>query len=397
MGSLFEYVLENCTRSRIIKGLVILVLLIISIALSAQYFPDPGEWQHRTPAESGLDPEKVKEAVDFAQANEYSGSRDLRIAILTSFGFEPFIELVGPTRERGGPAGMILKDGYIIAQWGDVDRVDMTFSVTKSYLSTLAGLAWDQGLIRGTADPVSEYVWDGTFEGAHNSGITWEHLLHQSSDWSGTLFGMPDWGDRPSGDGGLDDWKYREPHEPGTFFKYNDVRVNVLAYSLLQVWRQPLPRVLKQYLMDPIGASTTWRWYGYSTSWVDVDGLKVQSVSGGGHSGGGLFISTADQARYGLLFAREGNWQGDQLISKEWIQMAITPSPAQEGYGYLWWLNRGVRSVPQAPSSAFYASGFGGNYVVVDPENDLVIVTRWLEPSRLVEFLIRVYGSLDPS
>ena len=62
--------------------------------------------------------------------------------------------------------------------------------------------------------------------------------------------------------------------------------------------------------MDPIGASTTWRWYGYKNSWVEIDGNRVQSVSGGGHSGGGVFISTEDHARFGLLFLNNGIWKG---------------------------------------------------------------------------------------
>jgi len=378
----------------IVTTAITLSLGLLTKSLSAQYYPEKGQWQEITPAEAGMDSAKLQSAVDFAMANEYSGARDLRVAIHNSFGFEPFDEIVGPTRERGGPAGMILKNGYIVAKWGDIHRVDMTFSVTKSYLSTVVGLAWDHNLIRELTDPVHNYVWDGTFAGDHNHKITWEHLLNQSSDWSGTLFGMPDWGDRPSRDGGLDDWKYRELHEPGSYFKYNDVRVNLLAYSLLQVWRQPLPRVLNEYIMDPIGASTTWRWYGYSTSWVDIDGIKVQSVSGGGHSGGGLFISTADHARFGLLFERNGKWEDRQIISEEWINMSTQSSPAFEGYGYMWWLNKGPRSVTEAPQSAFYATGFGGNYIVVDQENDLVLVTRWLEPSKFVEFLLMVYGSL---
>ena len=74
--------------------------------------------------------------------------------------------------------------------------------------------------------------------------------MTQSSDWSGTLFGMRDWADRPPKEGGIDDWKYRELHEPGTKYEYNDVRVNVLAYSLLQVWRKPLPMVLKEKIIN---------------------------------------------------------------------------------------------------------------------------------------------------
>lgn len=342
----------------------------------------------------GMREAKLKEAIDFAMANEYSGEKDLRLAILKSFSREPDHMLQGPTRERGGPAGMILKDGYIVAQWGDIQRVDMTFSVTKSYLSTMAGLALDDGLIENVTDKVDAYVWDGTFKGKHNSQITWEHLLQQTSDWSGTLFGLNDWADRPSSDGEYDDWKYRPLKTPGTSFKYNDVRVNVLSYSLLNVWRRPLPQVLKERVMDPIGASPTWRWYGYDDSWITLDGQKMQVVSGGGHHGGGIFINTLDHARFGLLFSRSGKWENQQLISDTWTQAVQTSASANESYGYMWWLNKGPRSWEKVPSHVFYAAGFGGNFIVVDQKSDLVIVTRWLEPSQIGEMVQLVYESL---
>jgi CubicO group peptidase (beta-lactamase class C family) len=330
--------------------------------------------------------------VQFAKDNEYSGSRDLRIAILKGFAREPYHDVLGPTKKRGGPAGMILKGGKIVVQWGDTKRVDMTFSVTKSYLSTIAGLAIDKGLINSANDPIVDYVWDGTYEGEHNAKITWEHMLTQSSDWSGSLFGMPDWSDRPPREGGVDDWSRSELHEPGTYFKYNDVRVNVLSYSLLQVWRQPLPQVLKEYVMDPIGASSTWRWMGYDHAWVTIDGQKMQSVTGGGHSGGGVFISAEDHARFGLLFLNEGNWAGKQILSKGWVTAVQQPSQANESYGYMWWLNKGSRKWAGVDNEdIYYAAGFGGNYIVVDKKNDLVVVTRWLEPSKLAEFMKMLY------
>lgn len=286
--------------------LILLLLLFETLSIDAQsveYFPERNaEWETRNPGDFNIDSQKLGEAVQFAVDNEYSGPKDLRIAILKGFEAEPFHEILGPVKKRGGPAGMILKKGYLIAHWGNIKRVDMTFSVTKSYLSTVAGLALQEGLIESLEDPVGQYVWDGKFDSEHNSKITWDHLLTQSSDWSGQLWGGYDWADRPEREGGLDDWKLRELKEPGTVFEYNDVRVNLLAYSLLQVWRKPLPKVLKTRLMDPVGASTTWRWYGYENSWVIVDGTKMQSVSGGGHSGGGLFINTEDHARFGLLF-----------------------------------------------------------------------------------------------
>ncbi len=380
-----------------ISVLLFTFMLFVGSSLSAQqpYFPPAGdEWQERSPGALGFNAAAMDSVVNFALENENSVERDLRIAILRAFSREPYHELVGPTRERGGPAGMIIKNGYVAASWGDLNRVDMTFSVTKSYLSTVAGMAWDRKLIE-LNDPVKQFVWDRTFDGEHNSKITWHHLLNQSSDWSGTHFGLEDWGDRPPRQGGIDDWRMREFREPGTHYEYNDVRVNVLAYSLLQVFREPLPQVLKREIMEPIGASTTWRWFGYDDSWTMIDGLKMQSVSGGGHHGGGLFINTTDQARFGLLFARRGNWDGEQLISSEWIDRAKAPSVPNPSYGYMWWTLKGETQWEGVPDHVYYAAGFGGNYIVIDEESDLVIVTRWLDGSVLSEFVKSIYEALD--
>lgn len=366
------------------------------LSFGQTYYPDRYTWEERSAASLGLNDEALAAAVAFAMNNEYSGARDLRIAILEGFRNEPFHEIFGPTKKRGGPAGVILKDGYIVAKWGDLDRVDMTFSVTKSYLSTVAGLALDEGLIKNVHDKAEAYVWDGTFQGPHNATIEWHHLLNQSSAWSGTLFGGKDWADRPPRNGSIDDWKFTKPVAPGTVMEYNDVRVNVLAYALLQVWRKPLPQVLKERIMDPIGASTTWRWMGYDNAWVDVDGQRMQSVTGGGHSGGGLFINTLDHARFGLLFLNEGNWNGEQLISKDWVQAVQQPSEAMESYGYMWWLNRGPRKWRGVDDeSIYYAAGFGGNFIVIDSANDMVIVTRWLAPSQIGAFMQKVQEAIE--
>lgn len=371
------------------KIFIVFCLWIYSGVANAQpvYFPPPAAWESKPPASLGVNESKLKEAVAFAEANEYKGSRDLRIATLESFAREPYHELLGPTKKRGGPAGMIIRKGYMVTSWGDVERVDMTFSVTKSFLSTMTGLAFDRKLIANVDEPVERYVWDGTFEGSHNSKITWRHLLTQSSDWTGDLFGLQDWADRPPRDGDVNVWKNRKLNEPGSVFEYNDVRVNVLAYALLQVLRKPLPTLLKESIMDPIGASSTWRWYGYDNSWVTIDGLQMQSVSGGGHSGGGIFINTSDMARFGYLFLRNGNWNGKQLLSEKWVKDVQQSSSANEAYGFMWWLNRGPAKWTSVSESVYYAAGFGGNYIVVDKAYDLVIVTRWLEPSKIGELV----------
>lgn len=366
-------------------------LFNFSIIAQETYFPAANTWAEKPASEFNID---VSKAIEFAQNNEYSESRDLRQAILKGFEQEPYHEILGPTKRRGGPAGMILKNGYIIGKWGDTKRVDMTFSVTKSFLATTALLALDSGAIKDVEEPVRNYVWDDTFEGPHNSKITWEHLLHQTSNWSGELWGGFDWADRPSAKENIDQWRARALSEPGSTFEYNDVRVNVLAYSLLNIFRKPLPQVLKERIMDPIDASPTWRWYGYENSWVTLDGLKMQSVSGGGHSGGGLFINTEDMARFGLLYLNEGKWDGEQLLTSQSISKAMESSNANASYGYMWWLNRGDRKWNKVPDHVFYAAGFGGNFIIVDREQNLVVVTRWLEPSKIEEFMNLLYQNL---
>jgi CubicO group peptidase (beta-lactamase class C family) len=369
-------------------GLPILVaVLVLPVLLSAQAYV-PGKldtWESRKPEQAGMDPRLVERAVAFALENQNQASKDLAAVIRSSWGGEPGFRILGPTKHRGDTNGLIVRHGYIVAEWGDTRRADMTFSTTKSFLSTLAGLALDRGLIRDVNDPVKMYVQDGKFDSEHNAKITWHHLLQQTSDWEGTLFGVPDWADRPVPPDKPDLWQRRPLHEPGAHFKYNDVRVNLLAYCLLQVWRRPLPEVLRVFLMDPIGASPTWRWHGYDDSWVLLDGTEMQSVSGGAHFGGGLFISTRDQARFGLLFLRRGVWDGKRLFSEKWIDQLRTPAEAFSGYGYMWWLNTGKRALPDAPEHIYYASGFGGNFIVVDDKNDLVVVVRWMP--RLNDFL----------
>lgn len=395
--------------------------LFVSIALSAQktasiYYPGPGNaWEHRTPEQMGMNPAKIQAAIDFAIAQESTTPKDLEVAHYQSFGREPFGDGIGPFKERGAAAGMIVYKGYIVAEWGDIDRVDMTFSVTKSFLSTTVGLAVDRGLIKSVSDKVYPYMapvvtiepTSGDFRADrigepqtmdlfatdHNKKITWDHLLRQTSNWEGTLWGKPDWADRPDRD--VTKWNPRELKEPGSEYEYNDVRVNVLALAALNVWRKPLPQVLKENIMDVIGASPTWRWMGYDNSWVIIDGELMQAVGGGGHWGGGMFINARDMARFGYFTLRRGKWQDKQLLSDNWVKMALTPTPANTSYGFMnWFLNTGKKELPSAPETSFFHLGNGTNMVYVDPEHELVIVTRWIKNNEKDGLVQRVLESL---
>ena len=374
------------------------------------YFPDAGDaWEHRSAAQVGLDSVRLATAIAFAISSEGKNPRSMEENHYRTFGREPFGAAVGPFRDRGDPTGVILRHGYIVAEWGDPDRVDMTHSVTKSILSSVVGLAWDRHMIRDLNEPVYRSVGPipalpggpGTagvtlldlFTTPHNKQITWDHMLRQVSDWEGSLWGKPEWADRPTGEPAQ--WRTRERIAPGAAYEYNDVRVNALALATLQIWRRPLPAVLREYIMEPIGASTTWQWLGYETSWVVMDGQAVQSVSGGGHWGGGLFINAHDMARFGYLTLRRGKWKDRQILSDAWVTRALTPTPAQPTYGFMnWFLNTDRKYVPSAPASVFIHVGNGTNVIIVDPDHDIVAVVRWIENAAVDGFVQRLLAAL---
>ncbi|GHA72608.1 serine hydrolase domain-containing protein [Cognatilysobacter bugurensis] len=376
---------------RFIRSVLLTAALLVGAAHASDYVPPRHEWERRSPTAAGFDPARLEAAVSYAKQKAEVEPADLRPVLMAAYGAkEPNYRILGPLTPRSEASGLIVRGGRIVAEWGDIHRVDMTFSVVKSYLSTVAGLAVDDGLIASVDDRVASYVPGPWYDRPHNGAITWRHLLHQTSDWSGALWDVHDWADRPVGD----DPSKRALHAPGTHYKYNDVRINLLALSLLHVMREPLPRVLKARIMDPIGASPTWRWHGYENSWIELDGLRMQSVSGGGHFGGGMFVSAADHARFGLLMLRHGQWGGRQLVSRNWIDRATRPSPVKLDYGFLWWLNTGREAIPAAPESAFWGAGFGGHYVYVDREHDLVVVLRWTPD--LPGVVTRVLAALEP-
>lgn len=374
---------------------------------STVHYPNV-DWTRKTPAEAGFDPALLKNAIDFAVRSEATAPRDLKLNHYRSFGREPFGDAIGPLKERGEQTGIVIRNGYIIAEWGDPDRIDITNSVTKSFLATVVGLAFDRGLIASIDDPVYKDVppillynplpmgnkadafnnksdFIDPFNTPHNRQITWRQLLQQNSDWEGTLWGKPDWADRPSAD--YKEWLTKR-NTPGTVYEYNDTRVNALSLAALSLWRKPLPEVLKENVMDPIGASQTWRWYGYENSWIVLDGKIVQSVSGGGHWGGGMMLHAYDMARFGYLTLRNGKWKDRQLVSEQWNRWAQTPSAPQPTYGFMnWFLNTDKKMWPSAPEKAYGHVGAGTNLIYVDPGNELVVVLRWIEDSKIDEFL----------
>jgi CubicO group peptidase (beta-lactamase class C family) len=373
--------------------------------MAADYLPPRHSetWASADPASAGLDSRHLQQAVDAAIAGEsrwprsfyYPDGRYVGIVEWNEKG--PWSAIDGPVRERAGPAGLVLRNGRIVAEWGDTARCDMTFSVAKSYLAVLAGLAVADGLIASIDDRVGATVDGPWFQSPHNSQITWRHLLTQTSEWQGELWGKSDQVDHfrnLDGDNARKGDK-RELRPPGTYYEYNDVRVNLLALCLLQRFGRPLPEVLRERVMDPIGASPDWQWHGYATSWIEIGGRRVQSVSGGAHWGGGMFIGTRDHARLGLLIARRGRWGNAQILPAAWVDAMLSPSTTNASYGLLWWLNRGKSRYPSASESCAFALGAGNNIIWIDPEHDLVTVLRWIDKRAVGDFMQKLMGAVE--
>src|SRR5246500_1439094 len=163
------------------------------------YFPPPypAAWGTIAPDAAGLDPEAIAAAARHASTCETPWRRDLAVMVTSDFQERaPLNETLGPVRPRGAPNGIVLRGGRIVAEWGDTMRADMTFSVAKSYLAILAGLAWDRGLIGDPHERVRIRVDDGGFDPPHNDAVTWHHLLQQTSEWEGVLWDKPDLIDR---------------------------------------------------------------------------------------------------------------------------------------------------------------------------------------------------------
>lgn len=356
--------------------------------------PEAAEFmaQMSDPLSAGFDPARLDDAIAFHRAHvtdwpESMFLPDGRYVGTAAIGDRPeYAEVLGPVVPRGEPNGLLLRDGRLVAEWGDTARPDMTFSIAKSYLALLAGLAWSDGLIPDLDAPVGGDVPSPWFQSPHNAKITWRHLLQQTSEWQGTLWDKPDTADHNRSVGGPAErsaagkGERRDLAEPGTFFEYNDVRVNLLAACLTERFGRPLPDILRERIMDPIGASGTWEWHGYHDSILEPDGRALRCVSGGGHWGGGQFIGSRDHARMAQLVMQNGMWNGRQILPASVVEKLLAPSPCNDQYGMLWWLNGGVQPLfPSAPADSVFALGAGRNLVWIAPGLGLVAVLRWIE------------------
>ena len=352
----------------------------------------------------------LEAAAAFAQAHEVAWPRDPHAALepgQTPWGVHqddppPYNRLRGPVHARGPQSGYLLHHGTAVAAWGDFVRADLTFSVAKTYLALLAGVAQLRGLLPDEDERVSSRLPGIGFDDSeHNRAVTWTHLLTQTSEWEGTSFGLPDTVDRwrkvaqdprpPDGPKG----GARPLRAPGTYWEYNDVRINQLALALLHLFRRPLPEVFLEHVLAPLGGGAGFAWQGYDDAWLDLPGVgRVQSIPGGTHWGAGVSISAHDQARIGQLLLDGGIAAGRQLVPRAWLERMAQPCAIAPFYGRLLWLNRNGTAFPGASTRALFMVGAGGHYVWIDPAFDTVVVLRWLDPAHASATIRRIAAAL---
>jgi CubicO group peptidase (beta-lactamase class C family) len=285
---------------------------------------------------------------------------------------------------------------HIVGRWGDPERVDTAFSVTKTALATLTALALADGRIE-LEEPVGQRLDIAAFREPHNRPITWRHLLTLTSEWRGSLWGIPDsidWNRSvPKRPDAPPKGTFRPIHPPGSHWEFNDVRVNLLALALTHVFEENLATVFARRVMDPIGASATWSWQGYRGADILLAEKTTPVVAGGAHWGGGLIISAIDLARLGLLYARRGNWEGRAVLPEHFFDLIRIPSPQHPNFGLMWWVNTG-RLIPSLSASAIWGSGIA-NFLVIDPLRELVIVMRWFDVGRRDEIIRRIVTAIE--
>ena len=340
----------------------------------------------------------LEDAARFALAHETPWPRDLRAHLEAGF-FEPppHNEILGPIRPRGGPNGLILRSGSVLARWGDTQQVDFTFSVAKSYLEP-AGRHCGQR----RAD-----------QGAGRAGCAYGHRRRvRGITQRRHHLAAPAAADVGVGRDAVRQVRcHRSQSEPRRRREGAEGRCAAAASAshLLGIQRRagepagtgaaaPVSPtsagVFAERIMRPIGASDTWSWHGYRTSMVEIDGRPMESVSGGSHWGGGIAIHAEDQARAGSLMLHRGVWNGRLLLPEGWTEESLKPCALHPDYGLLWWLNTGRTRYPSASEASFFASGAGGNITWIDPEHDLVAVMRWLDPASVDGFIRLVMSML---
>jgi CubicO group peptidase (beta-lactamase class C family) len=258
---------------------------------------------------------------------------------------------------------MIIHDGKVLYYWGDIGRKFWTHSSRKSFMSALYGIWVDRHVIHldetlsrlgidDTAPSLSDQEKQATVRMLlqARSGV-----YHGAAAESASMKAA-----RPA----------RHSHPPGTFWYYNNWDFNALLTIFEQETQTKFFEELKNAILDPIGAED----FTIADGYYAYEPISL-------HPAYPFRITARDMARFGLLFLNHGRWDGRQIIPESWITESTTAysdAGASGGYGYMWWVAVNGRHFPNVtlPDGSFSAQGAYGQYCVVIPAYDLVVVHR---------------------
>ncbi len=285
-----------------------------------------------------------------------------------------------------GTSLLIIKDGAIVQEeylnGANQASRHTSWSVAKSFISTLIGIARDEGLIKSLEDKVSVYLPE--LEGTAYGAARVKDLLQMSSgvDFTesygktGGTSSLPTssvqimlnkaWILGLSLDGQLAD--YAKIEEPGTRYYYRSADTHVLSAIVRRVYNKPFEDILSEKLWQPLGMTS-------NASWNTAANIPVGFCC--------LNATSRDYAKLGSLFLNDGNWHGQQIVSAAWVTEATIPSDdhvqpenvdGNRGYQYQWW-------VPKDYDGEFFANGIWGQSIWVSRKHNMVIVTTATDPS----------------
>ncbi len=355
-----------------ILSLVALMILTGCQSRKTVIFPGPS-WIRSTPAKQGMDPEKLSQALAYLESHSlHNGNREL----------------------------VIIRNGYMIFEGLQADSVHNIWSCTKTFTSAILGMLVDEGRLN-LDDPAA------TFEPLlqeQYAEVTFRHFATMTSGYSAE--GSSRWEDMDS-----DDWSWTvytpEPplFAPGEAFAYWDEAQMMFGRVLTQVMQRTMYSYLKAHVTDPIGMGD-WRWGAEG----DLNSIPINNGCTS------VFVNAKQLARWGWLFLNEGNWNGEQIISRDWVRKATSVQVppdlpvantdrkdlAGSGcYGFNWWVNGllpdGQWKLPGAPEGCYFASGHNNNKCIVIPQWNMVIVRMGEDghpddPDRVYGEFLRLLG-----
>lgn len=262
---------------------------------------------------------------------------------------------------------VVVRRGAIVAEWYEdgagPDSYAGSWSVAKSFTSALIGIAVADGDIAGVGVPMTETypAWAGT----DHEGILLEHVLHMATgiswveDYSINDARNSDVAQLVLTTESPLDYVLAQPMdaEPNTTFLYSSGNTLLMSGVIARATGMSAGEYAREKLFEPLGIEGAEWWQAKTGETLTYCCLDMTS---------------RDFARFGLLYAQGGMWDGEQVVPAEWVEASLAPSPVYEGYGYQWWLEGRVDSA--LPADLFAALGYDGQFIYVIPSLELVVV-----------------------